>query len=95
MKQKQMLVPESFMVDVYKLLLHIQGDVEFDNPDEIIKNIQAVIDVKIEAQKRRQDFTNYKTSKPNSEQREQERQTYLDNKGIHKDWRTQKETPQI
>jgi len=93
MKEKHVLVPESFLVDVYKLVSHLKGETEENEPNRLLQKIQSVINAKIEAQKRRQEFTEYKTAKPNTEQREQARQDYLNNAGIHKDWRTNKEMP--
>jgi len=91
-KEKQILVPESFMVDVYMLILHLRSDTQASDPNLLLQKIQVVINAKIESQKRRKDFTEYKTAKPNTEQREQARQDYLDGVGIHKDWRSGKET---
>jgi len=90
-KEKQVLVPESFLVDIYMLILHLKGEKEENEPYILLQKIQSVVYVKIEAQQRRQEFTEYKTAKPNTEQREQARQVYLDSVGIHKDWRTDKE----
>ena len=93
MKEKQVLVPESFLVDIYRLVLHLRGETEESEPYRLLQKVQSVVDAKIEAQQRRQDFTKYKTAKPNTEQREQARQDYLDSADVHKGWRSDTEMP--
>jgi hypothetical protein len=54
--------------------------------------LENFLDAKLEAWERRQAFTAYKTAPAASADREAKRQKYLDIAGIHKNWRSDKET---
>jgi len=93
MKEKQMLVPESFMVDVCRLTAHLWGQEGAEDLQPILQRIQTVIDAKCSAIERRRKFSEYKTAQAGSVERETARQDYLDEVGIHRDWRSQGEVP--
>lgn len=88
---KNMQMPVEFVNDVYKLII-LLDDIELDeNARALCKTLEAQIKAKIDAMDRRKTFTEYKTTEP-GEAREQKRREYLDKAGIHKDWRTPKES---
>ena len=88
-----MLVPESFMIDVCRLVEIIYGQEKTEDFEPVLQRIQAVIQAKCDARERRRLYTEYKTAKIGTAQREVARQNYLDETGIHKNWRTEKEIP--
>jgi len=59
---------------------------------ERVQSLEMAIEGKMEAMARRQAFTEYKIAEPSTEDRETKRQKYLELVGVHKDWRSQKET---
>ena len=93
MNKKQMLVPESFVVDVYRLTTYLLACEGTEELYPVLQRIQAVIDAKCSAMERRRMFSEYKTAQPGSMERETARQAYLDEAGIHKDWRSKGELP--
>jgi len=54
--------------------------------------LQQQVDEKLAAIERRESFTKYKTAPVDSSEREIFRKAYLDLVGIHRDWRSKKET---
>ena len=77
-----------------KLLQYFQDTTLTD--DELIElstQISSELSEKLDKLVARELFTQYKTSAPTAEQREQARQKYLDSVGIGTDWRTEKEVP--
>jgi len=93
LNKKQMLVPESFMVDVCRLVHHLWEQEGTENLQPVLQRIQSVIDAKCSAREKRRMFSEYKTAQAGSAEREQARQAYLDNVGVHKDWRSDGESP--
>lgn len=89
--EKKIQVPASLIVDVYGLLLLMDGYWPDETTAGIADRIETQLRAKCEAQERRKTFTQYKTAPP-GETREKARKAYLDAAGIGKDWRTQKET---
>lgn len=90
-KEKQIQIPESTFVDIYKLLCKLNS-YELDKDTENIKNrLQGQIMAKFEAIEKRNTFTAYKTAAPMSQEREIKRQEYLEKAGISKNWRSEKE----
>jgi len=85
-----MLLPEEFVTEVYRLVALLDGHINDPQLDELRSKIESQIEAKIEALKKREAFTKYKSSGQGSE-REAARKEYLDLAGIHKDWRSQKE----
>ena len=83
---KRVQLPESFVKDVYLLILALY-DYELDNGvSSIISRLELVLNEKIIAAEKRQAYTAYKTA-PDFEEREAARQKYLDLAGVHSDWR--------
>ena len=64
-----------------------------DELTELSNTISDELSAKLDKLVSRELFTQYKTSSPTAEQREQARQKYLDSVGIGTDWRTEKEVP--
>jgi len=93
MSKKQMLVPESFVVDVYRLMVYLFECEGTDNLYPVLQRIQSVIDAKCSAMTRRRMFSEYKKAQSGSAERETARQKYLDEASIHRDWRSQGESP--
>ena len=56
--------------------------------------LQTEIEAKYDAMERRKSFTEYKRAQSGTPERENKRQNYLNQSGVHKDWRTPKETSQ-
>lgn len=54
--------------------------------DDVLPDIKKELESKIEAMVRRDLYTKYKTA-PTEEEREKARQEYLDNVGMHRDFR--------
>jgi len=80
-----------FLQGVKLLLEELQGH-RLDNPTQMLcKALQRELDAKYEAIERRQAFTQYKTSQPGTEGREEKRQAYLDKAEKNKSWRSSKE----
>ena len=85
------LVSENFLEDTYRLVAFLDGQLDDSAMEVIRKRIEAEIGEKLKAKKRRQSFTAYKTAEHGAEERQTARLQYLDDAGIHKDWRTAKE----
>jgi len=80
-------------LDGVKLLLEELQSHPLDKPTQILcKALQSELEAKYEALERRKAFSEYKQAQPGTK-RENKRQAYLDQTGIHKDWRSQKENP--
>jgi len=79
-------------LDLYKLIIALD-DYELEpNIRNRVKSLEMAIENKLEAMERRKVFTEYKTAEPSTEDRETKRQKYLELVGVHRDWRSQKET---
>ena len=88
---KQMLLPESFVTDVLKLIYSLE---DYDNMEELqplINQIYQTIAEKCKAKEKREAFTAYKSAARKSNEREDARQVYLDKVCMHKDWRCDEE----
>jgi len=91
-KEQQIQISVQAFVELYKLIIVLE-DYELDqNIRSRIQSLEKVVENKMEAIARRQAFTEYKTAEPSTEDREAKRQKYLELVGVHKDWRSQKET---
>jgi hypothetical protein len=90
-KEKQIQIPTKVFVDVYRLIIALDGyELDYDTQD-LVKSLERVIDGKFEAMERRKAFTEYKTAEQNTEDRETKRKRYLELVGIHRDWISDKE----
>ena len=78
MKEKKVLIPQKLFLDIYT---YFELDIH-DNEDEIRRELND----KLDAMVMHDTYTQYKTA-PTDEEREKARQQYLDEKGIHKDFR--------
>jgi len=84
-------VTENFLEDTYRLIVFLDGRIDDPAMEAVRKRIEIEINNKLKAKRRRQSFTEYKTAEHGTEERNTARQVYLDETGIHKDWRTTKE----
>jgi len=83
-------IPKRFLLDAYMLMLMLD-DVELDDDiKELCKSIENQAKTKLDAIKKRDAFTSYKTAGTPVE-REQYRNEYLDRAGIQPDFRSNKE----
>ena len=78
MKEKQVQIPEWLFIDMIKLVI-------FDSQVDIDKMAKALTD-KVNAMALHDTYTKSKTAHT-EEEREAARQKYLDDRGIHPDWR--------
>jgi len=81
----------AFLEGVKHLLDELQGHPMDESTLLLCKTLQRELEAKFEAIERRKTFTEYKGTTQGSEEREKARQAYLNQKEIHKDWRTKKE----
>jgi hypothetical protein len=89
--EKQIQIPQKAFVDVYRLIIALDGyELDYDTQD-LVKSLERVIESKFEAMERRKAFTEYKTAEQNTEDRETKRKRYLELVGIHRDWISDKE----
>ena len=88
---KNVLLPYSFLVDVFRLIIHLSDLVPDDYSKFLCDSLESRIYDKISALDRRESFTRYKVAPPGSDVRESLRREYLDITGIHKDWTSDKE----
>lgn len=83
---KNLLMPINFITDVMKLLAYLD-DYELGTEIETLSTrIGNEIQTKIQKLEQRENYTKSKTAET-EEEREKARNAYLDNKGIHQDWR--------
>ena len=88
---KRVQLPESFVKDVYRLILDLY-DYELDaDVSSTINRLETALNDKIMANEKRQAYVAYKTA-ASFEERETARQKYLDLAGINPDWRWGAET---
>jgi len=86
-------MPIDFLEGVRMLLEELEGH-PLDKPTQMLCTaLQRTLDAKFEALERRKAFTEYKKAQTGTQEREIKRQAYLDQSGVHKDWRSQKEIP--
>ena len=85
------LVSEDFLKDTYRLIALLDGQIDDPVVEAIRVKIESEIVKKLESKNRRQMFTNYKTAAHGSAKRETSRRQYLDDAGVHPDWRSSEE----
>ena len=84
-------ISKDFLDGVKILLEELQGH-SLDEPTRILcKSLENELEAKYAAIERRKVFTQYKEAPTGSPEREKNRQAYLDQSEIHKDWRSRKE----
>jgi len=89
--KRKVQVTQDFLDGVKLLLEELQGH-PLDKPTQILcRALESELTAKYEALERRKAFTEYKKAQAGTEERENKRTAYLDQSGIHKDWRSQKE----
>ena len=92
-REQQIQISTRAFRDLYLLVIALD-DYELDyDTRELVQALEMAIESKLEAMARRQAFTEYKIAEPSTEDRETKRQKYLELVGVHRDWRSQKETP--
>jgi hypothetical protein len=85
-------MPRAFVCDVLLLVEHLRSHYNLDvDAVNLMRSIESEIDAKLDSIRRREAFSKYKNSPPNSDEREKLRKDYLDLSHIHKDWRSQNE----
>jgi len=83
---KRIQFPESFVVDVARLISFLD-DYDLGGYGNALRgNIDDQLTAKFEAMDRRNAFSKYKSAAPGSEERERFRKEYLKHADIHKDW---------
>jgi len=85
------LVSEEFLQDTYRLVAFLDGRIDDPAVEAIRVHIELEIRKKLDAKKRRQMFSDYKTAAAGSAERDNARQRYLDDAGVHPDWRSSDE----
>jgi len=92
-KQKNILMPLTFVTKVYLLIFKL-GDYKLD-PDTagLCKSLEVFIEEKLDAMRKRELFSKYKTAPIGSDERNALRQQYLEMAFIHKDWISFSEEP--
>ena len=81
-----MLFPESFIIDVSRLLFFLD-DYDLGGYGNALRgHIRNQVTAKLENIERSNAFAMYKSAAPGSEEREAYRKKYLELSGIHKDW---------
>jgi hypothetical protein len=88
---KKFQVTEEFLVDVSNLVNVLKGQDISRTASELCKSISSFLNAKLAAIERRQLYGAYKGAEPGSDEREANRQAYLDAAGVHPDWRSQRE----
>lgn len=83
---KNIQIPMSLFIDVFRLINALEGTETTKDIQDLIKDINAQLNAKIERMDRHEIYTQSKIS-DDAEQREQARQKYLDKAGVHTDWR--------
>jgi len=89
---KRVQFPESFAVDVARLISFLT-DYDLGGYGNALRgNINEQLTAKFEAMDRRNAFTKYKTAAPGSQEREKFRKEYLQLADIHRNWISPNET---
>lgn len=83
---KNIQIPKSMFIDVYKLVHALQDYELDDNTAELAKRLETQINTKLDAMAKRELYTESKMGESASE-REDARRKYLDAVGMPKDWR--------
>ena len=80
------------LLEGVRLLLESLKGQPLDEPTQILcKALESEIKAKCEALERRKAFTEYKQARHHTQKRENNRQAYLSQAEIHKDWQSKKE----
>jgi predicted solute-binding protein len=88
---KNVQVPQSLLNGIWLLLKDLEGIPLPTSTKTIVRHLEREVEQKFQAMERRAVFTAYKTAEKGSDEREKMRQKYLDDVGIHKDWRSSRE----
>jgi len=83
---KRMLFPESFVVDVSRLISFLEDYNLGGYGNALRGQVHNQIEAKFAAIDRRNAFSKYKVAAPDSKEREIYRTEYLELAGIHRDW---------
>jgi CDP-glycerol glycerophosphotransferase (TagB/SpsB family) len=86
----KMMMSREFVENVWTLIHCLPGDV-LDGNAQLVHKLKNEIQAKIEAEEKREVFVQYKTAAP-GDGREELRENYLNKAGLHKNWRSTKET---
>ena len=92
---RRVLISEELIVDVMKLLIYLEFDLNYGDSDEIRRlcsEIDAGISEKLEKMKLHKAFTAYKTATPGPE-RESLRKDYIELAQIRKSFTSDQEIP--
>ena len=85
------LVSKDFLRDTYRLVALLDGRIDDPALEDLRIKVQIEIEKKLDAQKRRESFSEYKTAAAGSLDRESARRKYLDDAGVHPDWQSPNE----
>jgi hypothetical protein len=88
---KNVQVPLTLLNGVWLLLEDLKGLHLPPQTKTIYDRVSRDLEQKFQAMERRAVFSAYKTAEKGSDEREKMRQKYLDDVGIHKDWRSNRE----
>ena len=92
MKTKSYQMPRAFVCNVLLLIEHLRNHYNLDHETvNLLRSLESEIDAKLEAIRKREVFSEYKSAPPGSAKRENLRQEYLDLAHIHKDWQSDSE----
>lgn len=82
-------MPRAFVCDVLLLAEHLRSHYSLDHEAvRLLRSLESEIDAKLDALRKREAFSKYKSAPINSDERENLRNDYLDLAHIHKDWRS-------
>ena len=85
-------MPRVFVCNVLLLIEHLRNHYNLDHEAvSLLRSLESEIDAKIEANRKRAAFSEYKSAPLDSAERENLRREYLDLAHIHKDWRSNNE----
>ena len=85
-------MPRVFVCNVLLLIEHLRTHYNLDHEAVILlRSLESEIDAKLEAIRKRETFSAYKSASLDSAERENLRREYLDLAHIHKDWRSNNE----
>ena len=92
MKEKTVQIDKKAFLDMYVLINELYYGLDMSaGAKERIESLYYNLEAKMQALLKREAFTRYKTSEPNSKQREELRREYLERAGIQKNWTTDRE----
>lgn len=92
-KETQIQISKQAFIDLYLLIVALNDyDLEPD-VKERVQSLEMAVNDKFEKMAKRKAFTDYKTAKPSTNDREIKRKEYLDLTGINQDWISQIEIP--